>query len=130
MTLVIDTSVLVCLEKGKKDVINSMENMRKSHPAPPCITFMTYFEFLFGLNERKPANKNESVSFLETFRFLSPTKTTAAILSSLKYKYERLGKPVPLADLMIASQAIENNMTLITADKTFLEIEELQKIIL
>ena len=130
MTLIIDTSVLVWLEKGKMDIIDSLETMRKSHPAPPCITFITYFEFLFGLNERKPSNKSESMSFLEAFRFLSPTKTTATILSELKYKYEKKGKPIPLADLMIASQAMENNMTLLTTDKYFNEIEELNKIIL
>ena len=57
-------------------------------------------------------------------------KKTGETLSGLKRKYEKLGNIIPLADLMIASQVIENNLILVTLDKDFERIEEMNKIIL
>ena len=51
-------------------------------------------------------------------------------MADLKYKYEKKGIVVPLADLIIASIAIENNAVLVTSDKDFEKIEELKKIII
>lgn len=130
MSLVIDTSVLISLEKGDKSTISSMEDFKKNHIAPPSITFINYFEFLYGIRERNPKNKSDALSFVELFEFLDITKRTAIILSDLKYKYEKLGKSFSLSDLLIASQTIENGMMLVTKDKHFQEIEELKKIIL
>ena len=130
MSLVIDTSVLISLEKGDKVTISSMEDLKKMHTSPPCITFINYFEFLHGIRERNPKNKSDALSFVELFEFLAITKRTAIILSDLKYKYEKLGVSFSLSDLLIASQTIENGMMLVTKDKHFQEIEELKKIIL
>ena len=48
----------------------------------------------------------------------------------MKYKYDKKGETLPLADFLIASQVIENNMLLVTADKDFDKIEELRKIVI
>lgn len=130
MSLVIDTSVLISLEQGDKVTIRSLENLKKIHIAPPSITFINYFEFFHGIRERNPKNKSDAFSFVELFEVLDTTKKTAIVLSDLKYKYEKSGKSFSLSDLLIASQTIENGMTLVTGDKHFQEIEELKKIIL
>ena len=70
------------------------------------------------------------MEFIEKFPFLNIKKETARILSDLKYNYEKKGITLPLADLLIAAQTIENNMTLVTMDKGFERIEELKKIII
>lgn len=130
MTLVIDTSVLIKIEKGNQEIIEKVRKIREGDEASPCITFITYFEFLQGINKRNPKNKERALNLLNLFRLLAPTKLTASIMNDLKYKYERIGKSFSLSDLMIASQIIENNMTLVTNDKHFEEIGELKKIIL
>lgn len=58
---------------------------------------------------------------------MRPDKETAEILAKLRFKYEKL---LPLANLMIASQAIQYNMIVVTKDKDFENIEELNKIII
>lgn len=130
MSLVIDTSVLISLEKGDKATTKLLENLMKTYPSPPNVAFINYFEFLYGLHERNPKNKADAINFIELFHFLEPTKKTANILSDLKHKYEKHGKAFSLSDLLIASQAIENNMVLVTKDKHFKEIDELKKVIL
>lgn len=130
MSLAIDTSILIPLEKGDKTITQRMVDLRKTYPSPPSITFINYFEFLCGIQERNPKNKSEALSFIELFSLLNTTKNTAIILSGLKAKYDKIGKSFSLSDLLIASQAIENNMTLVTKDKQFEEITELQKIML
>ncbi len=130
MTLALDTSIIIDIEKKDKEVLGKMRELIAAYPAPASITFISYFEFMHGLQQKSPKNKEKALSFIEMFRFLEPTKRTAGILSDLKSKYEKLGKSFSLSDLMIASQAIENGMTLVTRDRHFQEIEELKKVIM
>ncbi|MEK6915934.1 MAG: PIN domain-containing protein [Nanoarchaeota archaeon] len=60
---------------------------------------------------------------MERFNVLQTTKNTADRLVELKQKYE-----LPLADLLIAAQVIENNGILITKDNDFDKIKEIEKI--
>ena len=130
MSLLLDTSIIIRLEKNDKKTLEALSKLRESDPAPPSIAFISYFEFLSGLFEKNPKNKTKSMSFIELFAFLNPTKTTASILADIKYKYQKRGVSFSLSDLLIASQTLEHNMTLVTSDKHFEEIEELKKIIL
>ena len=130
MTLVFDTSVIIDIQRKNKDTLEKIKELIEIHPAPASITFVNYFEFIYGLQVKSPKNKEKSMAFVELFHFLEPTKRTADVLSNLKYKYEKLGTPFSLSDLLIASQTIENGMTLVTSDKHFNEINELKKIIL
>ncbi len=130
MTLILDTAILINIERREKSVIEKIEIIVKTDPVPASITFINYFEFLHGLKLKSQQNREKSMKFIEEFYCLQTTKKTALILSDLKHKYEKSGKSFSLADMIIASQAIENNMTLLTTDRQFQEIEELKKIIL
>lgn len=130
MSLVFDTSIIIDIERRDRKILERIKELADIHPAPASITFINYFEFIHGLQVKSPRNKERSMAFIELFHFLEPTKRTANILSDLKYKYEKLEKSFSLSDLMIASQAIENSMTLVTSDRHFQEISELKKIIL
>lgn len=130
MTLFLDTAILINLERKNKEVIKKIETLIEIDPAPANIGLINYFEFMHGLQKKSPQNREKSLAFVEKFPFVEATKKTAVILSDLKYKYEKLGKSFSLSDLIIASQAIENNMTLVTTDKQFESIEELKKVIL
>lgn len=130
MTLVFDTSVLVDIEKNNKEIINKIEKLSETYKIPAQIPFITYYEFLRGLKIRKPEKYQELLGFLNEFNMLKITKKTANILSDLKIKYDSLGMPLSLADLLIASQVIENNLILVTKDRDFEKINEIKKIIL
>ena len=126
--LILDTSVLIDLENKKTETLSKLKNLSKLYPSPPRITFMNYFEFLHGIMQKNVAKKETAVAFIELFEMLQPTKKTAKILSDLKEKYDKKGKPLPLADFLIASQAIENSGFLVTKDKDFESIEEVNRI--
>ncbi|MBS3051077.1 MAG: type II toxin-antitoxin system VapC family toxin [Candidatus Aenigmarchaeota archaeon] len=130
MTLVFDTSILIRLEKRDKIITNRISEIIKTDSVPAVITFMSYFEFYHGLQAKSPKNKENALIFLNKFQCIHTTKETAHILSDLKHIYDKKGKSFSLADLLIASQAAENNLTLVTTDRQFEGIEELKKIIL
>jgi len=79
MSLVIDTSVLISLEKGDKATIGFLEDLKKTYPSPPSVTFINYFEFIYGIKEKGPKKKSEAISFIELFEFLNMTKKTTII---------------------------------------------------
>ncbi len=124
MTLVFDTSIIIELERGNKEVIEKLEELKRVHPAPPKISFMSYFEFLYGLRKKSPKNKIKSEELLQLFETIQTTNSTASFLLTLKDKYE-----LSLTDLFIASQVMENDYVLITKDRNFERIEEIKKVI-
>jgi predicted nucleic acid-binding protein len=125
MTLVLDTSILIDIERNNKDTINILKKIKEDHPDTPYLTLISHFEFLLGIKEKKPKNEEKALNLLGLFPVLSTTKSTSKYLADLKYKYDKKGLLLPLADLLIAAQVIENNMTLITKDKDFERIEEI-----
>lgn len=124
--MILDTSAIIALQKKEKKVIEEIEKRRGAF----YITFVNLFEFLLGLKIRKPKKGKEAEEFIRKFSVLNAGEKTAEILAELKYDYDKQGIPLPLADLLIASIAIENEMPLLTMDKDFEKIRELKKIIL
>lgn len=125
MIILLDTSVIIDIENARRSALDGLSSLRSSYPEPPKISFITYFEFIFGLRKTQPEKRQKSLAFIGNFEVLQTTKTTAEILSSLKERYE-----LPLSDLFIAAQAIENSMVLVTKDRDFERIKELNKVIL
>jgi len=130
MTLAFDTSVLIEIERKDEDSLGKLREFSKIHKLLPQLPFISYYEFLKGLKIRKPKKYKELLDFVNGFSVLDITKNTASILADLKIKYDNLGISLPLADLLIASQVIENNLTLVTKDKDFEKINEIKRIIL
>ncbi|MFB6226468.1 MAG: type II toxin-antitoxin system VapC family toxin [Candidatus Paceibacteria bacterium] len=125
MRLVLDTSILVDLERGNKETINKLSELRRIYPDPPKISFISYFEFLYGLRNKTFRNRKEPLEFVEKFDVIHTSKNTADILVELKKKYE-----FPLADMMIASHTKEIKGVLVTKDRDFENMEEIEKIVL
>jgi predicted nucleic acid-binding protein len=125
MNLILDTSILIAIEKGDAGIIEELKKLKSLYPAPPKISFVSYFEFFHWLRKKNVKNKQESLAFLDLFEVIHTTKETARVLSMLKEKYE-----LPLADLLIAAQTIESDGVLFSKDKDFVKISGLNKVIL
>ncbi len=130
MSLVFDTLILVEIERKNKYIIDKLKKYIEIYPAPAQITFINYFEFYNGIQKKNIKNKEQALYFINKFNIIKLTKKSAEILSNLKDKYSNKGLNLPLADLLIASQVIENDLILITLDKDFERIDELNKIII
>lgn len=129
MSLVFDTSILIAIERGEMEIINKLENLSRSYPSSPQLTFISFFEYLVGLKIRKNKSFQNNLIFLKKFNVLHTTDSSAEILSDLKIKYDKKGISLSLADLLSASIVIDNSLIFVTKDKDFEEIEELKKII-
>lgn len=130
MSLVFDTSILIAIERGDKEIINKLEELYKSYQSSPQLTFVSFFEYLIGLKIRKTKSFQTNLIFLKKFNVLHTTISSAEILSDLKIKYDKKGITLSLSDLLSASIVIDNSLILVTKDKDFENIEELKKIIL
>lgn len=127
MSLVFDTSVLIALQRKDGQVIAKLEELSKTYALTPYTTFLNIFEFLLGMKLKPPRNAKESVAFVRRFDILNTTESTSEIMADLKLKYDRKGMVLPIADLIITSLVIENDMILVTRDRDFEKIEELHK---
>src|SRR3989338_3724666 len=125
MHLVLDTSIVIELQRNNTQIINKIEELKDIYPAPPKIAFITYFEFLDGISNKSEKNQQMSRVFIELFDMMNITKSTAQTLITLRKKYS-----LPIPDLLIAAQTMENNGILLTKDKDFEKITEIEKIIL
>lgn len=127
MSLILDTSIIIEIERGNIKIIKDLQNIRAEYPELPSISFITYFEILSGLIEKSPFNKNKALSHISLFPVLSADKITAKIIAELKYNYDKKGIAIPLADLIIAAQTIQHRMKLLTRDALFNKIAEIDK---
>ena len=128
MTLLLDTSLLIDIENEHQPALKEIAEISKQDLAPPATTFINHLEFLWGLRHKKEKIRNHYLVFINEFIILQTSRFTPVILCNLRQKYESRGVVLSLADLIIASLAIEHNMTLVTRDKGFMPIEELSQI--
>ncbi|MGH9921557.1 MAG: type II toxin-antitoxin system VapC family toxin [Nitrososphaerales archaeon] len=125
MSLLVDTSVLIRQQKGDMIVKKGLDELSERYPATPSITFINAFEYLMGVR-LWTKSKTEATRFLENFDIINTTEKTPEIMASLRFKYDKKGVQFSLSDLIIASLALENKMTLLTSDRAFRNIDELK----
>ncbi len=123
--LILDTSIIIELERENKFFISQIEELKKQYKDLPKISFVTYFEILEGIENKSGKNKAKAKEFIELFEVIQTTKITAEKLVYLRKEYE-----LPVPDLLIAAQTLEHNGFLVTKDKDFSQIKEINKIIL
>jgi predicted nucleic acid-binding protein len=126
MSLVFDTSVLVNLERREPKSVGIVEKLQQKAGFKPYTTFFNHFEFILGNKRKFVKNREKAENFLNRFEILHTTEETSKIMSDLKYNYDKKGITISIPDLIVASLAIENNMTLVTSDKDFQNIKELK----
>ena len=128
MTLLLDTSILIDLERLYLSTTAALNKLTKEHPGTPMITFINQYEFIMGTLNRAPHNRSKAIEFISRFPILNTTRLTGAILAQTKESCTP--NPPALADLIIATIAIENDLTLVTRDKDFSNVKELKAVIL
>jgi len=131
MKFIIDTSILADLEKGETAVSKRLLAVTGNLDLSAYnITFVNLFEFLFGIKLRSPKNQQIALEFIDKFWVLHTSNETSKILANLRFKYDKKGIVLSLADFIIAALAIENDLTLVTRDTDFEKITELKRIII
>ncbi|MBI5391361.1 type II toxin-antitoxin system VapC family toxin [Candidatus Woesearchaeota archaeon] len=130
MALILDTSILIDIEQEVPETLHALAEIVRYEQHPASISFMSYFEFLYGLRNQSYQVKQEKTAWLRKFLCLEAGLHTAEILAELRQRYATKGKPLPLADMIIAAQTKEHHLTLVTKDKLFDKIEEIKAIVI
>ena len=125
MSVILDTSILIGLQRGDRVVKMEIESLSRHFPATPSITFLNVFEYLVGIRTLTK-RKAQAIKLLENFDVINTTAKTAEVMASLRSKYDKRGMMLSLSDLLIAGLAIENDMVLVTSDRDFEGIKELK----
>lgn len=120
--IVLDTDVLIEVERANPKVISALAELRKKHPENLAVTSAVHAEFVYGLLVRKKKVPEE----VEAFDVLDFDKESATIFAEQKQRLERQGTPIPLFDLLTASCVMSRGATLASFDKHFEQIQELK----
>lgn len=124
--LVLDTNILIEIEKGNKIVREQLIKQALLYGGNPSITALTYSEFLFGYLSKPQGAINQALEILALYTILHTTKVSAQLVAELQYSLEKKGTPLPLADVITAAIVLANQATLVTRDKDFKRIEKMK----
>ncbi|MBD3203638.1 PIN domain-containing protein [Candidatus Woesearchaeota archaeon] len=127
MGLIIDTSVIIDIENKVESTIKKIYNLSRLHNEKGSISFITYYEFMYGIKKKSIKNQQRLILKIKKYKLLNTTEKTPEIILELKYKYDKLGMILPLSDLIIAAQTKEHNHLLVTKDSHFKKFDEIKK---
>ncbi|MCR5200977.1 MAG: type II toxin-antitoxin system VapC family toxin [Saccharofermentans sp.] len=94
-------------------------------PDDILVSCITVSEFEYGASRRNWGDKNRQMinAFLANYRVLPFNENDALLLGRVRAQHEALGHVVGLLDLMIGSQAVNNDLVLVTHNtKDFVDI--------
>ena len=123
----LDTDLLVAILRGKEEAWKKVEEIDEESKG--ATTVINAFELFFGANksQRKNENVKKTSKLLERLAVFpldfSSSRKAAEISATLVTK----GETIDFRDAMIASIAIENNLTLVTRNNAhFKRIKDLK----
>lgn len=121
--LMLDTNAVSALAKGRAE---ALAGMLADHPH--CLSVVTEAELRFGL-ARRPVNadlRRIVEGLLSSIDVLPWTSASAARYASLRAELESLGKPLAPMGLLIATHALAEGCTLVSADRAFAQVPGLR----
>ena len=116
----LDSNFIIGLFRGDKQIISRINQIKEIK-----IPVIVIGELYFGANKsnQTPKRLQEIAQLEELVTILNITKSTARIYGEIKDQLRIKGKPIPENDIWIASIAKEHNLTLLTKDKHFENID-------
>ena len=119
----LDTNAVSAIAKGRADEVSATLNDR-----PFCISVITEAELRFGLTRRIVNTDLRRIveNFLVSADIRPWTSASAQRYGLLRTELEALGKPLAPMDLLIASHALAEDCTLISADRAFSQVPGLR----
>lgn len=119
----LDTNAVSALVKGQADSLSKTLEQRAF-----CISVITEAELRFGL-ARRPVNADLR-SIIESLLLATDSRpwnsASAERYGLLRAELESLGKPLGPMDLLIATHALAEDCTLVSADRAFAHVPGLR----
>lgn len=121
--LMLDTNAVTAIIKDRAKTLSAILNER-----PSCISVITEAELRFGLARRAVNVELRRIveNYLASVDILPWTSASAGRYGLLRAELDMLGKPLAPMDLLIASHAMAENCTLVSADRAFTQVPGLR----
>jgi tRNA(fMet)-specific endonuclease VapC len=123
----LDTDLLIAILRGKDEAYSKIVEMDQE--AKGATTAVNAFEVFFGAQRsvRKSENVKEASKLLERLEVIPLDLASAQRAGMLAAKLMEKGETIDYRDAMIAGIALENDLVLVTRNKThFNRIKELK----
>jgi tRNA(fMet)-specific endonuclease VapC len=122
VNILLDTNIIAALLKGESSIANHIDESDDVY-----IPVIVIGELYYGAEYSTQVSKNTAnvVELSEAYDLLSVDVDTAHYYGTIKAKLRKQGTPIPENDIWIAAIAIQHQLTLITRDKHFDNIEDL-----
>lgn len=121
--LMLDTNAVTAIIRDSAKTLSAVLNER-----PSCISVITEAELRFGLARRAVNIELRRIveNYLAAVDILPWTSASARRYGLLRAELDALGKPLAPMDLLIASQAMAEDCTLVSADRAFTQVPGLR----
>ncbi len=127
MKYLIDTNI--CIYIMNKRPVAVIKKFKQFELGEIGISTITVSELQYGIVKSKYRQKNEVrlEEFLTPLEILTYDQTAARVYGDIRFQLEKLGQPIGPFDLLIAAQAISQDLVLITNNvKEFKRIKKLK----
>ena len=116
----LDSNIIIDIFRGDKEAISRVKRIDVVY-----VPVIVIGELYYGANksDQTPKRKLEVEQLEEMVTVLNITRSTARIYGEIKDKLRAKGRPIPENDIWIAAISIEHQLTLITKDKHFENVE-------
>lgn len=123
--LMLDTNAVTAIIKDRAQTLSAILNERTS-----CISVITEAELRFGLSRRAVNTELRRIveNYLSCVDILPWTSASAQRYGLLRAELDMLGKPLAPMDLLVASRAMAEDCTLVSADRAFVQVPGLRVI--
>lgn len=121
----LDTNMVSYAIKGTHPGLR--DKMAQHPPAVLCISAITQSELLYGVAKKPAATRLEAIvtEFLQWIDVLDWTTHVASMHGRLRADLERQGVVLGAFDLMIAAHALATEVVLVSNDRAFLKVPNL-----
>jgi tRNA(fMet)-specific endonuclease VapC len=119
----LDTNIVIALFAGETAVVDKI-----SQADELFVPSIVLGELFYGAERsgRTKQNQERVHQFAEANTILDCDKETAVWYGRIKNQLAQSGRPIPENDIWIAATAASHNLTLVSRDRHFLEIHDLQ----
>ncbi|UCH96009.1 MAG: type II toxin-antitoxin system VapC family toxin [Candidatus Aminicenantes bacterium] len=119
----LDTNIVILFLKKDNEIVEKIKELEEVY-----IPVTVFGELYFGAYKSQKVEENlKNISnLLENVTVLEHSVNTAKIYGEIKNQLKEKGKPIPENDIWIAAIAKQHDLTVITNDIHFEEIEDLK----
>ena len=114
----LDTDLLIAILRGKQEAHSIVTEIDEETKA--ATTAINTFEIFFGAHKSSMKNENikEAAKLLDRLEVIPLDLPSSRKAAEISAKLAEKGEPIDYRDAMIAAIAIENDLTLVTRNKS------------